>query len=337
MSVDLIPRLLLGSVPVLLLLTTLIYLDSYKLVSLRRVIGLMLIGGAVAGGSYLVNRALTATLEIEPRAYSRYVAPVIEEIAKGFFLVWLIRSHRLGFLVDTAICGFAIGTGFAVVENIYYLRRMPDAHLVVWLVRGCGTALMHGGATALFGMASRALSERRSGLHVTAWLPGFATAVALHSAFNHFFLSPVLSTVGILLALPPLLFWVFERGERSLEGWLHAGFDADAELLELIHTGEVSQSPAGQYLHSLKEKFHGVVVADMLCLLRLHAELSLRAKGLLMMRQGGFTVTLDDETRAKMAELDYLERSIGLTGRLAMAPFLRGSSRELWQLKMLGK
>ena len=337
MSVDLVARLLLGSVPVLLLLAALIYLDSYKLVGLRRVIGLMMVGAAVAAGSYLVNRGLTSGLQIELRSYSRYVAPVIEEVAKGLFLAWLIRANRLGFLVDTAICGFALGTGFAVVENLYYLREMPDSHLVVWLVRGCGTALMHGGATALFGMASRTLSERRSGFHAGAWLPGLGIAVALHSAFNHFFLSPVLSTAGILLVLPLLLFWVFERSERSLEGWLHAGFDADAELLELFHTGEVSQSPVGRYLHSLKEKFHGVVVADMLCLLRLHAELSLRAKGLLLMRQGGFTVTLDDETRAKLAELAYLERSIGLTGRLAMAPFLRRSSRELWQLRMLGK
>jgi len=89
------------------------------------------------------------------------------------------------------------------------------------------------------------------------------------------------------------------------------------------------------YLQSLKERFRGEVVVDMLCLLRLHLELSLRAKGLLMMREAGFAVALDATDKAKLEELTFLERSIGATGKLAMAPFLRTSSRDLWQLYMM--
>src|SRR5262249_31707735 len=137
--------------------------------------------------------------------------------------------------------------------------------------------------------------------------------------------------------LPLLAFTVFERSERSLERWLHVGFDADTELLELINSGELSESRVGAYLHSLKERFRGEVVADMLCYLRIHVELSLRAKGLLMMRESGFKVDPDEPTRAKFKELEYLERSIGKTGKLAMAPFLHTSGKELWQLSMLGK
>jgi len=160
-------------------------------------------------------------------------------------------------------------------------------------------------------------------------------AMVIHSTFNHFFVSPVLSTAFILIVLPPLIFVVFRRSEKALEEWLNVGFDADTEVLEMILSGTLSQSPVGIYLRSLKERFRGEVVVDMVCCLRLHLELSLRAKGLLMMREAGFPVALDAADKANLAELDFLERSIGVTGKLAMAPFLRTSSRDLWQIYMM--
>lgn len=68
---------------------------------------------------------------------------------------------------------------------------------------------------------------------------------------------------------------------------------------------------------------------------RLHTELALRAKGILMMRENGFHIPADEATRARFAELHYLERSIGKTGLLALKPMLQGSSKDLWQLHML--
>ncbi|NCF60736.1 MAG: hypothetical protein GWP64_12885, partial [Gammaproteobacteria bacterium] len=117
--------------------------------------------------------------------------------------------------------------------------------------------------------------------------------------------------------------------------WLGAGFDADTELLELINSGELSASKVGLYLQSLREKFEGPIVADLLCYLRLHTELSIRAKGLLMMRESGFVNKAGEETRAKLEEMEYLEKSIGATGKLAIKPFLRMSQKDLWQFYML--
>jgi hypothetical protein len=113
------------------------------------------------------------------------------------------------------------------------------------------------------------------------------------------------------------------------------GFDADTELLQLINTGDFSTSNVGTYLHSLKEKFEGPVVADLLCFLRLHTELSIRAKGLLMMRESGFENKTGEETKAKLEELQYLEGSIGTTGRLAIKPFMQMSQKDLWKFYML--
>ena len=162
-------------------------------------------------------------------------------------------------------------------------------------------------------------------------------AVVLHSAFNHFFFSPIASTAGIAALLPLLLGAVFARSEAAVGGWLGRGFDADTEMLELINSGRLSDSPVGRYLHALKDRFQGPVVADLLCTLRLHTELALRAKGILMMRENGFDVAVDEATREKFAELRYLEKSVGKTGLLAIQPMLHMSRKDLWQLYMLGK
>lgn len=328
-------NVLVGLLPVLVFLVALIYLDSYKLVRPRWVGGVLIAGAFLAAVCWVANAKLQTSLALSTVATSRYSAPVVEEVAKALVILALVRMNRIGFLVDAAIYGFAVGTGFAVVENLYYWNSLANPSLSLWIVRGFGTAVMHGGTTAIFGIAGKTLSERRRIPGALGWGIALAVSIAIHSGFNHFFLSPVLSTAFILIVLPPLIFLVFQRSEKALEDWLNVGFDADTEVLELILSGTLSGSHVGIYLQSLKERFRGEVVVDMLCLLRLHLELSLRAKGLLMMREAGFAVALDAADRAKLEELSFLERSIGATGKLAMAPFLRTSSRDLWQLYMI--
>jgi hypothetical protein len=204
-------------------------------------------------------------------------------------------------------------------------------------VRGFGTALMHGGATAIVGVLGLASLERRPDAWVRAFLPGLLLAVVLHSAFNHFFLSPLLSTSGIVLVLPILFQAIFARSERSLGEWIGRGFDADVATLELINSGRFAGSPAGRYLHALKDRFEGPVVADLLCYLRLHIELSLRAKGVLLMRESGFDPQVDEATRAAFGELRYLGKSVGRTGLRAIRPMLGMTGKELWQLHMLDR
>jgi len=54
-----------------------------------------------------------------------------------------------------------------------------------------------------------------------------------------------------------------------------------------------------------------------------------------MMREAGFKDKTGEETKAKLEELNYLEDSIGPTGKLAISPFLRVSQKDLWQFYML--
>jgi protease PrsW len=76
----------------------------------------------------------------------------------------------------------------------------------------------------------------------------------------------------------------------------------------------------------------------MMCLLRLRAELGIRAKGLLMAREAGFDAApADRAVHDTFVELRYLEKSIGRTGMLALQPFIHTSTRDLWQLNLLGE
>ena len=326
---------LLCLLPVLCFLTTLFYLDSYKLVQPGIVV--VVLGGGIAAAvlAFFVNQALLARLALEHASYTRYVSPLIEEALKASIIVVLIRRHRIGFLVDAAILGFAVGCGFALIENLYVLWHAPDAGLSTWIVRGFGTAIMHGGATAIVAVIGLAVTERDERRGLLAALPGFAVAVALHSVFNHLGDEPKLATLAVLFAVPPILLFAFHRGERTLGDWLGHGFDADAQMLELLHSGRLSSSPVGHYLDSLTTHFHGPVVADLLCYLGLFTELALRAKGVLMMRENGFEPALDDETRAKFAELRYLEGSIGRTGMRALQPLLPMQRKALSQIYTL--
>ena len=323
--------------PVLLFLVALVIMDSFKLVPGRAVLLALLAGAASALLASVLNAALLDAVGFSIPVLSRYGAPAIEEAVKAIYVFTLVRRGRIGFLVDAAILGFAVGTGFALIENLEYLRSLPERRVLLWMVRGFGTAMLHGGATALFAVLTKTLFDRHHGraLAEAAFVPGLLLAMALHSLFNHFLLPAVASTLLLLIVLPALMIVVFGRSERATRAWLGVGLDTDLELLGSILSGSVLRTRVGAYLESLEAHLPGPVVADMLCLLRIQLELSIRAKGLLLAREAGFDLPVGEETRASLLELRYLEGAIGPTGLLAMKPILRRSSRDLWEVYLL--
>jgi RsiW-degrading membrane proteinase PrsW (M82 family) len=321
--------------PVLLFLALLVFLDSFKLVSLRSVLVALGAGALAALAAGRVNVALMDSAELPTTAFSRYLAPLVEETLKALWIAVLLRRGRVGFLVDAAILGFAIGAGFALVENVEYLRAMAEPRVLLWLVRGFGTALLHGATTTILAMVAKSLLDRRPWPLELAVLPALLAAAAIHSAYNHFFLPPVAAAAVLLVALPLLVALVFDRSERATREWLGTGLDSDLEIVESIVSGRFLETRLGGYLRSLQARFPGEVVADMLCLVRLQAELSIRAKGLLLAREAGLDAPVGEDVRASLQELRYLETSMGPTGRLALKPVLRESARETWQVFLL--
>jgi len=322
--------------PVFLFLGALVLLDSYKLITLRAILLAVAAGAAAALAGYAVNISLRPSLGLDIARYSVYVAPFVEELLKATYIVWLLHRNKVGFVVDAATYGFAVGTGFAFFENIYYLSVHPNLTIWTWIVRGFGTALMHGGTTAILAMISRTLQDRAPVFRVSLMLPGLAVAVVLHSLYNQFLVAPLLATALIVLVFPYIVMFLFQRSERETRSWLGTGFDTDQELLRVMRAGQVSDTPVGRYLKSLRTSYPPEVIVDMMCMLRLRAELGIRAKGILLMREAGFDPEPDPSLGAKLEEVRYLERSIGRTGMRALKPFAHTSTQDLWQLNLLG-
>ena len=177
--------------PVIGFLATLVFLDSFKLTS-HRFVCLSIGWGAVAAiASMYVNASLMSTLELSPHTLIRYIAPLVEELLKASYLVFLLQRRRLGFLADAAIHGFAVGAGFALVENTFYLNTIDASSGMVWVVRGFGTAALHGATMVIFAVSSRALMDRYKSRWVLNLLPGIAVALCMHSLYNHFVLPPL--------------------------------------------------------------------------------------------------------------------------------------------------
>ena len=119
--------------PVLLFLGALQGLDSYKLVSARTVFAALIAGALAAGLCFAFNTFVFRTFPEYQDQYARFGAPVVEELAKSAYWIFLIASARAAFMADSAICGFAVGAGFALIENITYL------HLLQGRVQGSGS------------------------------------------------------------------------------------------------------------------------------------------------------------------------------------------------------
>ena len=197
-------------------------------------------------------------------------------------MVALLARKRIGFLIDAAVLGFAVGTGFAVVENFVFLQAMPDSPTMLWVVRGLGTATLHGATTPPSRpWWPRASRNNASCLAAAAGFAGVATAIVIHSAYNHLLLPPLASTIVLLIGLPLPARWSCStegRGRRRMGGQrARPGPGAPG----IAHLAAVSvdqlQPPV---LQELKSRFEGPVVADMVCLLRLQLELSVQARAL---------------------------------------------------------
>jgi RsiW-degrading membrane proteinase PrsW (M82 family) len=323
--------------PVLAFLFGLELIDTYKLLTLGRVLRSVAVGCGVAVLCYGINTSIYALGIASPGIWARSGVPVIEEIAKAVFIVWLLRTNRVGFMVDTAVSGFAVGAGFAVLENLTYIPDLSASGLAASAVRGLGTAMMHGGATAIFGTVSANMSEIRGSRSPVVFLPGLAMAIVIHELYNQPWWQPVIKAVVVLITLPIVTAFIFSRSEEVLERWLGMKLDKDIDLLQMIATGTFNESPVGKYMRSLENTFTPVILGDMLAYLHLSLELSARAKGDLLRREMGFDVTPDLDLPGELKELKFLESQIGRAGKMALGPLLGQSRRDIWELQQLAE
>src|SRR4051794_20823270 len=87
----------LALVPVLILLAIFVWLDAFKLMTIREVLMLLFAGGLGALAAYPLSGKMLDTLPIGFSNYSRFMAPWIEEAIKGAIMILLFRFNRIGY------------------------------------------------------------------------------------------------------------------------------------------------------------------------------------------------------------------------------------------------
>ena len=334
--------------PVLVFLAGFMLLDAFRLVSWRTLALLLAVGGALAAAllgalTFAAGFKALDELPIGQSNYTMYAAPAIEEALKAAIVTALFLRNRIGFMIDATIVGFAVGSGFALVENVVYLLVYGDkATLGVWLVRGFGTAVMHGGATAAFGVIGQFVTERqmkvegaRYRFHILAFLPGLAAATLVHGLYNHFPDQPILAMAVTLTAAPLALLLVFSKSEHAAHKWLVSEFETHEHMLQDIRAGRYDQSEAGRFILAMSERFSPEVVAEAFEYLKLHTELVLRAEQTLIAHEEGAAAPNAADVRDEFARLHQLEKLLGRSALMALRPHLQFSRHDLWEMHEL--
>jgi RsiW-degrading membrane proteinase PrsW (M82 family) len=328
--------------PVLVCLAVFERVDAFRLIGLREIALLLIGGGVLAAASFFANGSVLDQFPLRQDSYTQIVAPVVEESMKACLLIGLFAYNRIGYLIDAAIAGFAVGAGFSVAENLFYLHEFTHASLGVWLVRGFGTAVMHGGAAAIFAVLSQVLyaprlriDAARFRFNILLFLPGLAAAIALHAGFNHFTSAPLTAMAVVLLAVPLGLFGIFAAGERYAHRWLAENRQAHGKLLADIDSGAFAASNNGRALGALAERLGPEGGRDLFDYVRLNADLVVRAETNLLALEDHEAQAFRDDVRERFRQLHALERRLGLSPVMAVRQHLHFSRNDLWEMHEL--
>jgi protease PrsW len=329
-------------IPVLVLLAVFVWLDAFKLMSLKEVLVLLVVGGIGAIAAYPVSGRLLDALPIGFSMYSRFVAPWIEEAIKAIIMIVLFRINRIGYKLDAVISGFAIGAGFSVVENIIYLTIFPNYATGTWLVRGFGTAIMHGTTLAVLAAIAHEFAERETreaaadfDFSLLWFVPGYGIAVALHTAFNQFPDRPLIAMLGSVLIAPIALIAILSFGTAEAERWLKTEYAEHRAQLEALRAGRWPDTPAGRKIAALADRLDAESAKRIRRYWELMAWLVAEAEETMIEEEEGDAVFDPNRIRSTIAELDGLKRALGRSTFAALQALLPFSRNDYWEVSEL--
>jgi RsiW-degrading membrane proteinase PrsW (M82 family) len=329
-------------IPVLVLLAVFVWLDAFELMSFREILQLLVLGGFCAVAVYPVSGRLIDTLPIGFSGYSRYVAPWLEEGVKAIAMIGLFWFNRIGYKLDAVISGFAIGAGFSVVENIIYLTIFPNYGTGTWLVRGLGTAVMHGTTLAILAAVAHELAERETresaadfDFNLLWFLPGYLIAVALHTLFNQFPDRPLLAMMGAIVFAPIAIMAIFHFGTAEAERWLATERAAHQAQFDALKAGQWPDTPSGKKIAALAERLAPESEKRIRRYWELQAWLVVEAEKALMEEAAGDVSVDKEQIGAAFAELAGLRRALGKSTYSALKALLPFSRNDYWEVSEL--
>ncbi|RJQ69937.1 protease PrsW [Pseudonocardiaceae bacterium YIM PH 21723] len=245
--------------PVVPVVATFLWIDRWEPEPPRLLLFAFLWGGGFATlVALIVNSTFGAIAEAMSSGSGDVLssvisAPIVEEGAKGLFLIGLLlfRRRELDGVVDGIVYAGLCAAGFAFTENILYFgKAIADAHegaggglLPIFVIRGILSPFAHPLFTSMTGIGVGIAAMARPGvLRVIAPIGGYLVAVFLHGLWNlsasmpegTFVLSYLLIMVPLFAGMIGVVLWQRRRERRVLQAELpafaQAGFVAPQEV-----------------------------------------------------------------------------------------------------------
>ena len=173
-----------------------------------------LLTGSVALGLFVclfsseVSGAVIRSFDLWDSSYvTMNITPMIEEILKAIPL--MLYAYRFSTQKEKLLsCGFGLGVGFAVLENIVILLRviMYDPSRVDYLwafVRGFGSGLMHAVTTMMVGVVISIVVKQKKMI-----FPGVVAILAVATAYHAIYNALVISDLKYLGFILPLVTYI---------------------------------------------------------------------------------------------------------------------------------
>ena len=333
--------------PIVIYIFVVYKIDNFSLISIRNLF-LQVLCGMIAALVCFGLFQLTGMILSERQ--SDIFNPVLEEIIKAVPLLWLATRKKIVFFIDSVICGAAVGGGFSILENIFYLLLGDEMGIGTVLFRSLEVALIHMGCSAIVAaslmLVTRLVLRARSRLSIgkgniamTAFL--LLAPPILHVCHNMFHFNPLMQFVFVFGTMGGLLVWIYFYDVEMIHSWLDTGLDKQLSLLDSIKNGRLDDTTAGYFLESVKEAFPPEDFFDIICYVQLHVELSVTSRSRVMVRESGLEqdFPLTDEMKelilSQYTEYKLLEKRLGNAARMTIAPIVKYDPAEYKALEDL--
>ena len=162
-----------------------------------------------------INAYLRNILPMTPFEVTIIVTPISEEILKAlpilFFASILSPKKEAVFTAS-----MAIGIGFAVLENAFYMLNNASFNMIDAIVRAFGAGLMHGMCTLLVGVGILFVKKKQK-LFVVGTFAMLSTAITYHGIYNMLVQSDY-QIIGYLLPIAtyiPFMVWRIKKVKQK--------------------------------------------------------------------------------------------------------------------------
>ena len=168
----------------------------------------MIIGIFVSVFASEVNGLLSNLLSMDTYSMTVIVTPVSEELLKALPVLYyaIVISDKRERLFTASM---AIGIGFALLENAYFLLNSDNFTIIIAIIRAFGAGLMHGMCTLLVGVGISFVKKKRK-LFAVGTFGLLSTAIVYHGIYN-ILIQSEFSTVGALLPIATYIPFLIRR------------------------------------------------------------------------------------------------------------------------------